>query len=50
MLPALARARELTDSPTPQIKPFDLDELTIADLQSGMASGKFTARSIAEKY
>ena len=50
MLPAVARARELTDSPTPQIKPFDLDELTIADLQSGMASGRFTARSIAEKY
>ena len=50
MLPALARARELTDSPTPQIKPFDLDEVTIADLQSGMASGRFTARSIAEKY
>ncbi|MFO0810326.1 MAG: amidase [Gemmataceae bacterium] len=30
--------------------PFDLAELTIADLQAGMAAGKFTARSLAEKY
>jgi amidase len=49
-LPAIARARDLTDSPTFEIKPFELDELTIADLQSGMASGKFSARSITEKY
>ena len=34
----------------PEIKPFELDEITIADLQAGMASGKFTARSITEKY
>jgi amidase len=27
-----------------------LDEITIADLQAGMASGKFSARSIVEKY
>jgi len=50
VLPAFARAGELTDSATAQIKPFELDELTIADLQSAMASGKFSARSIAEKY
>src|SRR3989441_3127445 len=29
---------------------FELDELTAADLQSGMASGKFTAHSLARKY
>jgi amidase len=36
----------------PQARPkaFELDEATIADLQAGMASGKYTARSIAEKY
>jgi amidase len=36
----------------PQARPkaFELDETTIADLQAGMASGKYTARSIAEKY
>jgi amidase len=49
--PTLLAARE--DTPClapPEIKPFELDEITIADLQAGMASGKFTARSITEKY
>lgn len=32
------------------VKPFDLEEITIADLQAGMKSGQYTARSIAEKY
>ncbi|MGA8405696.1 MAG: amidase [Candidatus Acidiferrales bacterium] len=32
------------------VKPFELDEITIADLQDGMKSGKYTARSIAELY
>lgn len=32
------------------VTPFELSELLIADLQKGMSSGKFTARSIAEKY
>ncbi len=51
VLPALAAAREDTPCLAPlEIKPFDLDEITIADLQAGMASGKFTARSITEKY
>jgi amidase len=30
--------------------PLDLEEVTIADLQAGMGSGKFTARSITEAY
>jgi amidase len=29
---------------------FELDELTIADLQAGMRSGKFTSRSLVESY
>ena len=29
---------------------FELSELTIADLQEGMAKGKYTSRSLAEKY
>ncbi|MDX6497019.1 MAG: amidase [Blastocatellia bacterium] len=29
---------------------FDLDEATIADLQSGMTAGKYTAHSLARKY
>ena len=28
------------------VKPFELDEATISDLQEGMQSGKYTARSI----
>lgn len=31
-------------------KPFELDEITVTELQAGMASGKYTAHSIAEKY
>ncbi|HEX6808104.1 MAG TPA: amidase [Gemmatimonadaceae bacterium] len=30
--------------------PFELEETTIAELQAGMASGKYTARRIAELY
>jgi amidase len=36
--------------PRPQAPAFDLEEATIADLQQRMASGRETARSIAEKY
>src|SRR5881628_3480891 len=39
-------------SSSPNFPPpaFELDELTIADLQSGMASGKHSAHSLARKY
>ncbi len=30
--------------------PFELDELTVADLQGGMTSGKFSAQSLTQKY
>jgi amidase len=52
MFPTLANAREVGGAPTQEaeIKSFELDEISIADLQAGMASVKFTARSIAEKY
>ena len=45
---ASAQAASVTAPPTDQ--PFDLSELTIAELQLGMRSGKFTARSLTEKY
>ena len=32
------------------IPPFELEEATIADLAAGMASGRFTARSITQAY
>ena len=50
-LPAFARAVSAnTPVPAPEVKPFELDELTLAALQDGMKSGKYTARSLAEKY
>ncbi len=51
LYPALGAARETASSvPTPEIKSFELDEITIADLQEGMQSGRFTARSLVERY
>ena len=48
---ALGAAREIASSVSPNgVKPFELDEITIADLQDGVKSGKFTARSLVEKY
>src|SRR5260370_30228261 len=38
------------DKAAGKVKPFELEEMTIADLQEGMKSGKHTARSLAEKY
>jgi len=37
-------------SPVPEVKGFELDEVTIDALQEGMKSGKYTSRSIVEKY
>ena len=39
-----------TDPSLPSIAPFELDEVSILDLQRRMDSGQETARSIAEKY
>src|SRR5262249_42259201 len=36
--------------PPARISPFELEEMTIAELQQAMKSGRFTARAIAEKY
>jgi amidase len=49
--PALGAARHIVSAaPASDVKPFELDEITISDLQHGMQSGKFTARSLVEKY
>lgn len=50
--PALGAARATSPATptTPEVRPFELDETTIAELQEGMKSGKFTARSLVEKY
>ena len=52
LYPALSAGRVLapaTRAATP-VNPFELDEITIMELQDGMKSGKFTARSLVEKY
>ncbi len=48
LLPALAGAAEVTAAGV--VPAFELDEISISDLQDGMKSGKYSARSIAEKY
>ncbi|MGA9393201.1 MAG: amidase [Candidatus Sulfotelmatobacter sp.] len=58
--PALGAARTMASSAAsnqqhpgvthPEVQAFELDEMTISDLQDGMQSGKFTARSLVEKY
>jgi amidase len=50
--PELAVGREITSQPAaaPQIRPFELDEITIRELQDGMKSSRFTARLLVEKY
>ena len=51
VLPAFAGARAGASSASErEVRSFEFDEITIADLQAGMASGKFSARSISEKY
>jgi amidase len=51
LYPALGAAREIAAVPAhSDVQPFELDEVTIAELQDGMKSGKFTARSLVEKY
>ena len=53
VLPALSGERTVSPrsaSHAAQVPSFELDEVTIAELQQGMKSGKYTARSIAEKY
>lgn len=57
--PALGAAREITTAKPPvkpsavepfTIRPFELEEITISELQDGMKSGRFTARSLVEQY
>jgi len=51
--PALGAAREFIrpgKALAGEVKPFELDEITIAELQDGMNSGKFRARSLVENY
>lgn len=46
------RARSESPETAPHALPpaFELDELTVADLQAGMSSGKYSAQSLTRKY
>ena len=49
--PALSSARGIArSSESPAVRPFELEEITISELQDGMKSGKFSARSLVESY
>jgi amidase len=51
LYPALAAAREIMPAaPASDLKPFELEEITVGELQDGMKSGRFTAKSLVEKY
>jgi amidase len=45
-----AAAAAGAEEPAAGLKPFELDELGIAELQEGMKAGKFTAHALVEKY
>ena len=51
-LPALAFAEKVSAPPSSHIaiSSFELEEIGISELAEGMASGKYTARSIAEAF
>lgn len=42
--------RNATSAAAAEVPAFEFDEITIVELQDGMKSGKYSARSIAEKY
>lgn len=48
-LPSLVRQAS-GESQAQEVKPFELSEVSVAELQNGMKSGKFTAGSLAQKY
>ena len=50
--PLLASVRQpsLASHGAADVPSFELDEITIAELQAGMTAGKYNARAIAEKY
>src|SRR3989449_5624858 len=47
--PVIAKAADRSAALAP-VKSFELDEVTIAELQNDMKSGKYTSHSITEKY
>ncbi|MGO9591148.1 MAG: amidase [Candidatus Acidiferrales bacterium] len=51
VLPAFAHSAYVdADNSAGGVTPFELDEITIAELQEGMRSGKITSRGLANRY
>ncbi len=50
VVPALARGVSRAAPPPPPPPPFELEEATIAGLQAGMQSGKYTSRALVAAY
>lgn len=53
LYPALSASRVLAADATPrsdEVRSFELDEITIPELQDGMKSGRFTSQSLVESY
>jgi amidase len=49
--PAPSKAKNNSKGePSPLAQSFEFEEITVAELQEGMKAGKFSARSITEKY
>src|SRR2546423_13142751 len=48
--PALVRAANDAAPVAPAVKSFELEEITIAELQTAMQAGKWTARELVRKY
>lgn len=46
-VPGIAAEKDAVAAPSPA---FELDELTISDLQQGLQSGKYSSRELVEKY
>jgi len=53
-IPPVARGTEPAPLPSAPANrpapPFDLEEITVTELQAGMASGRYTSRNIVEQY
>src|SRR4030095_11645833 len=47
---ALADDSRRTTNTVPLPQSFELDEASVADLQKGMAAGKYTAQMLTQKY
>src|SRR5256885_13548261 len=47
---SLAKSAPENTASLPSSPAFELDELTVDDLQSGMTSGKYNSHSITKKY